>query len=209
MAYPRHREADVALRDGSTVHVRPARAEDAPAVRAFYEGLSPESTALRFFSSFPNLEVAVGWATEVDFERRYSLLATLDGRVLAHAGWEREPDQPERAEVALAIADAMQGKGLGTILLGQLAEAADQAGVHVLSAEVLPQNHNMIQVFRDSGFPVTTHAVPGVLLFEVPTSLTPGGAGAVRAARAVGGRGGHAGLPGAALGGGHRRLPAA
>jgi acetyl coenzyme A synthetase (ADP forming)-like protein len=175
-AYPGHREADVALRDGSTAHVRPARAEDAPAVRAFYERLSPESIALRFFSRFLNLDVAVAWATEVDFRRRYSLLVTGgDGRVLAHAGWEREPERPERAEVALAIADAMQGKGLGTIMLGQLAEAAEQAGVEVLTAEVLPQNHRMIQVFRDSGFPVTTHTVPGVLLFEMPTALTPEG----------------------------------
>jgi acetate---CoA ligase (ADP-forming) len=176
MGYPQHREADVALRDGSTVHVRPARAEDAPAVRAFFEHLSPESTALRFFSGFPNLDSAVTWATEVDYRLRYSLLATAgDGRVLAHAGWEREPERPEKAEVALAIADAMQGKGLGTILLGQLAEAADQLGVEVLSAEVLPQNHKMVRVFRDSGFPVKTHAVPGVLLFEVPTLLTPEG----------------------------------
>jgi acyl-CoA synthetase (NDP forming)/L-amino acid N-acyltransferase YncA len=176
MTWPGHREADVALRDGSTAHVRPARAGDAAAVRAFFERLSPQSTALRFFSGFPNLDRAVAWATEVDFERRYSLLATGgDGRVLAHAGWEREPDRPERAEVALAIADAIQGKGLGTILLGQLAEAADQAGVQVLEAEVLAHNHQMIQVFRDSGFPVTTHAAPGVLLVEVPTLLTPEG----------------------------------
>jgi acetate---CoA ligase (ADP-forming) len=111
MTWPGHREADVALRDGSTAHVRPARAGDAAAVRAFFERLSPQSTALRFFSGFPNLDRAVAWATEVDFERRYSLLATGgDGRVLAHAGWEREPDRPERAEVALVIADAIQGK---------------------------------------------------------------------------------------------------
>jgi len=176
MAYRGHREVDVALRDGSTVHVRPVRATDAPAVRAFFERLSPESTGLRFFSGFPNLDSAVSWATEVDDQRRYSLVATAgDGRVLAHAGWEREPDRPERGEVALAIADAMQGRGLGTILLGQLAEAADRAGIGVLGAEVLPHNHNMIKVFRDSGFPVKTHAIPGVLLVEVPTSLTPEG----------------------------------
>ena len=176
MAYPGRREVDVALRDGSTVHVRPVRATDAPAVRTFFERLSPESTGLRFFSGFPNLDSAVGWATEVDDQRRYSLVATSgDGRVLAHAGWEREPDRPERAEVALAIADAMQGRGLGTILLGQLAEAADRAGIGVLGAEVLPHNHRMIKVFRDSGFPVKTHAVPGVLLVEVPTLLTPEG----------------------------------
>ena len=60
MAYRGRREVDVALRDGSTVHVRPVRATDAPAVRAFFERLSPESTGLRFFSGFPNLDSAVG-----------------------------------------------------------------------------------------------------------------------------------------------------
>jgi L-amino acid N-acyltransferase YncA len=170
MRDPRHRKADVLLRDGSTVHVRPVRVEDAPAVRAFFERLSPESIALRFFSSFPDLDRAVRWATEVD-QHRYGLVATgADGRVVAHAGWERERDRPERAEVAFAIADAMQHNGLGTILLGQLIEAADQAGVAVLSAEVLPQNHRMIHVFRDSGFLVTTRTIPGVVLVELATS---------------------------------------
>jgi acetate---CoA ligase (ADP-forming) len=174
MAYPRDREADVVLRDGSTVHVRPVRAEDAAAVRVFYEALSPESTALRFFSGFPNLDMAVRWATEVDYDRRYGLVATSgDNHVVAHAGWERQPDRPDRAEVAFAIADRMQGQGLGTILLGQLAEAADHAGVTVLTAEVLPQNYRMVRVFRDSGFPVTTQALPGLLLVELPTSLSP------------------------------------
>ena len=59
MNAPRHHEADVALRDGSTVHVRPVRAEDAAAVQAFFKGLSPESITLRFFSSFPDLDRAV------------------------------------------------------------------------------------------------------------------------------------------------------
>ena len=171
MSYPRHRDADVVLRDGSTVHVRPVEAEDAAAVQAFFEHLSPESIALRFFSRFPDLDSAVRWATDVD-QHRYGLVATssADGRVVAHAGWEREPDRPERAEVAFAIADAMQHNGLGTILLGQLIEAADQAGVAVLSAEVLPQNQHMLHVFRDSGIPVTTRTLPGVVLVELATS---------------------------------------
>ena len=93
--------------------------------------------------------------------------------MVGHAGFERQPDHPDRAEVAMEIADAMQGKGLGTILLGQLAEAANHLGVQVLDAEVLPENHQMIKVFRDSGFPVTTHTVPGAILIEFPTSLSP------------------------------------
>jgi acetate---CoA ligase (ADP-forming) len=186
MSHPQHRQADVVLRDGSTVHVRPVRATDAPAVHAFFEHLSPKSIGLRFFSSFPDLDRAVRWATDVDHQHRYGLIATssADGRVVAHAGWEREPDHPERAEVAFAIADAMQHNGLGTILLSQLTQAANQAGVAVLSAEVLPQNHRMLHVFRDSGFPLTTRTLPGVILVELPTSLSPG-AGALRTPRAT------------------------
>jgi acetate---CoA ligase (ADP-forming) len=171
MSYPRHRDADVVLRDGSTVHVRPVEAEDADAVQAFFEHLSPESIALRFFSRFPDLDSAVRWATDVD-QHRYGLVATssADGRVVAHAGWERDPDRPERAEVAFAIADATQHNGLGTILLGQLTQAAAQASVAVLNAEVLPQNHQMLHLFRDSGIPVTTRTLPGVVLVELATS---------------------------------------
>jgi L-amino acid N-acyltransferase YncA len=174
MSFPRHHESDVVLRDGSTVHVRPVRATDAPAVRAFFEHLSPRSITLRFFCGFPDLDRAVRWATDVD-HHRYGLVATggADGRVVAHAGWEREPDRPGRAEVAFAIADATQHNGLGTILLGQLIEAAAHAGVAVLSAEVLPQNHRMLHLFRDSGFPLTTHTIPGVVLVELATSRSP------------------------------------
>jgi acetate---CoA ligase (ADP-forming) len=174
-AYPSHREADVALRDGSTVHVRPVRREDAAAVRSMLEGMSDASRWLRFFSAFPRLEPAVRWATEVDYDRRCGLVATAGGRVVAHAGYERDADRADRAEVAFAITDAWQGKGLGTILLGQLAEVADQKGISTFTAEVLPENHRMAQVFRDSGFPVTLHALPGVVLVEFPTALTPEG----------------------------------
>jgi L-amino acid N-acyltransferase YncA len=171
MSSPRHRQADVVLRDGSTVHVRPVTADDAPAVHAFFERLSPKSITLRFFCGFPDLDRAVRWATKAD-QHRYGLIATssADGPVVAHAGWETEPDRPERAEVAFAIADAMQHNGLGTILLGQLIEAAAQAGIAVLNAEVLPHNHRMLHMFRDSGFPLTTRTLPGAVLVELATS---------------------------------------
>ena len=117
------------------------------------------------------VRAAGGCATKAD-QHRYGLIATssADGRVVAHAGWERDPDRPERAEVAFAIADATQHNGLGTILLGQLTQTAAQAGVAVLNAEVLPQNHQMLHLFRDSGIPVTTRTLPGVVLVELATS---------------------------------------
>ena len=73
--------------------------------------------------------------------------------------------------MAFAIADALQGHGLGTILLAHLAEAAHEAGVGVFFAEVLPQNHRMVEVFRESGFPVETSSEPGSIHVELPTSF--------------------------------------
>jgi acetyl coenzyme A synthetase (ADP forming)-like protein len=174
-AYPVHREADVVLRDGSTARVRPVRADDAPAVSALFEGLSEDSRWLRFFSGAYDSRAVVRWATEVDYDHSFGLVVCVgaDQRVVAHAGWERLQDRPEKAEIALAIADAFQGRGLGTILLGQLAEAASSAGVTLFGAEVLPQNHQMLKVLRDAGMPLKVRSLPGVVMAELPTSLSP------------------------------------
>lgn len=171
--HPGSREVDVVLRDGSIVHVCPATPADAPAVTLLLNRLSDRSRWLRFFSAYPDLARAARWATEVDNDRRYGLVATVDGQgqVVGHAGLERASGRPERAEVALEVADAMQGKGLGTALLCQLAEATNQLGIQVLDAEVLPENRQMLRVFRDCGYPVKVHSLPGVQLVELRTSL--------------------------------------
>ncbi|HYU58984.1 MAG TPA: GNAT family N-acetyltransferase, partial [Actinomycetota bacterium] len=169
---PAGRESDVALRDGSTVHVRPVRPEDEAAIRDFFEGLSGRSRWLRFFSGAVNVRQVARWASHVDGDTRFRLVAThgAEDRIVGNAGWARVA--PERAEVDFAIADAVQGQGLGTILLGQLAEQAHARGIAVFEAHVLPENHAMIEVFRESGFPVEMRSLPGEVLVEVPTSLS-------------------------------------
>ncbi len=101
-------------------------------------------------------------------------MATVGGddHVVAHAAYAGDDAHPDRAEVALTIADRMQGKGMGTLLLGQLAEVAAQAGVSTFTGELLPENHQMIKVLRDSGFAVATRTVPRAILIEFPTSMT-------------------------------------
>ena len=69
------------------------------------------------------------------------------------------------------MADELQGHGLGTILLAHLAQMADEHGIATFEAEVLPQNHRMIEVFRESGFPVEVRSVPGSIHVELPTSF--------------------------------------
>jgi GNAT superfamily N-acetyltransferase len=165
----------VCLRDGSTVHLRSVRVEDAAAIRSLFQGLSETSRWLRFFTVCPRLDRVVDWATKVDNDRRLGLVAiTADsGQVIAHAGVERDPDQPDRAEFALAIADRYQGRGLGGLLLGRLIEAARQAGIGWLTGEVLANNHRMLNLLRHSGWAVRLRPSCGVVLVEVSTWSSP------------------------------------
>jgi acetyl coenzyme A synthetase (ADP forming)-like protein len=171
-SYPADRQADVVLRDGSTVTVRPVRPDDEAALNRFFESLSDESRYLRFFSGAVNFRQAAANAARVDYRDRYGLIAMAgaDRVVMGNASYIKTT--PERAEVAFAISDAYQGNGLGTLLLGQLAEVAEQAGIPIFEALVLPSNHRMIEVFRESGFRVRTAVEPGQIMVEFPTSLT-------------------------------------
>lgn len=172
-AYPHEREADVALRDGSTVHVRPVRADDGAAIRAFLGHVSAESIAFRFFGT-PNLDWVIDWSLDVDYADRFALVAETGNpsAIVAHAAYVREG--ADRAEVAFLVADPWQGRGISTILLAHLADIATAHAIHTFTASVLPANHRMIEVFRESGFPVEMHSRPGEIGIEFPTSLTPG-----------------------------------
>ena len=108
--YPLEREADVVLRDGATVHVRPVRADDGPAMRAFFESVSPDSIWFRFFGTV-NLDWATSWSVNVDYADRFGLVVESGNprAIIAHAAYVRIDH--ERAEVAFLVADAWQGAG--------------------------------------------------------------------------------------------------
>jgi RimJ/RimL family protein N-acetyltransferase len=169
------REVDIALRDGSTVRVRPIRRADEPAVLEFLRGLSDESRALRFFSAASNLDADAARAVDVNYTDSYAVVATAgeDGTVVGEADYVRS--RPGVAEIAFAVADGYQGRGLATTLLAHVAAAAEQSGIETFTAEVLPRNRRMIEVFRESGFPVTVRSGVDVVSFEMPTSLTEEG----------------------------------
>jgi acyl-CoA synthetase (NDP forming)/GNAT superfamily N-acetyltransferase len=160
---------DVALRDGSTVHVRRAGPADGDGLVAFMRGLSAEARWFRFLGAGVDPERA---AREL-LRRGTGLVATAGPQdaIVAHAILVRET--AERAELALAVADDWQGKGIATILLAHLAQLAEAAGVVALTAIVHPTNHRMLRVLRDSGFTMEVHAEPDALVVELPAQLGP------------------------------------
>ena len=171
-AYPSHREVDITLRDGSTLHVRPLRPDDRADLLAFFEALSLSSRAFRFFSPAISLERVADMLADVDYVDRYGIVATTaEEGLVAHASYVRTG--PAEADVAFAVADALQGRGVATIMLAHLAEAAAELGIEVFTADVMAANHHMIEVFRESGFPVETSSEPGSIVVRMPTSLSP------------------------------------
>ena len=153
---------DVVLRDGSTVWFRPADEDDIPAIRRFFEGLSPESQYQRFMG-LPRLsDDRVRQLVAPDSRAGAALLAFCGGRIVAVASFHRHPSRPDRAEVAFAIADALQGRGIGTRMLERLADHARERGIRSFDAEVRSENRRMLEVFADSGFALTQNVESGV-----------------------------------------------
>jgi acetyl coenzyme A synthetase (ADP forming)-like protein len=163
---------DVILRDGSTLRLRPPESADAEAVLAFFAGLSDESVYLRFHG-FPSLSPElVAPFLDPDWSDRGALVGTLgegaDERVVALASFVRLRD-PSSAEVAFAVADELQGYGIATRLLEQLAERAAVVGIETFIAEVMPVNRAMLGVFEDAGFAAGRRMAGGIV--EVTLSL--------------------------------------
>ena len=152
---------DVVLKDGSTVSFRPARDEDVPDVRKFFEALSPESQYQRFMG-LPRLDDGRTRQLIAQGPDSLALLATCGERIVAMAGFYRHPTHPDRAEVAFAIADALQGRGIGTRLLERLADHARERRIEFFDAEVRASNRRMLDVFAESGFALTQNVESGV-----------------------------------------------
>jgi acetate---CoA ligase (ADP-forming) len=173
--YPAEREADIVLRDGSIAHVRPVRADDEAALLQLLQGLSVDDRLLRFFSLGTNMERTAHDEVSVDYVHSYGLVVTVgpEQRLVGHALYA--PTGEGRAEVAFTISREYQGQGLASTLLGQLAEAAASNGIHTFEAIAKPENRRMLDVFRESGFPVQAHFGWDVVEVSFPTELTPEG----------------------------------
>jgi acetate---CoA ligase (ADP-forming) len=167
-----HRDGDVVLRDGSTVRIRVMRAADESGLLALLQSLSEESRWLRFYSSASGTALATEAHREANLDHTFGLLAFsgVEERVVGHAFYAVVDEH--RAEVAFTITNDFQGRGLGSILLGQLAEVAAANGIQVFEAEVVAANHAMLHVFRASGFPVEVNATAGQLHVTFPTSFS-------------------------------------
>jgi len=152
------------------MRLSPPRSEDTGVLIAFFHALSDESRYSRFHGQPAIDERAIAPMVDPDWAERGALVGTYEDEVVALGSYVRLRDV-RTAEVAFAVADDFQGRGIGTRLLERLAELAAAAGIEEFLAEVLPSNAPMLGVFADAGF-VTSRSLEGGVV-EVRLTLAP------------------------------------
>lgn len=153
-----HEEAHVVarLRDGGEIRLRPIGPQDRQRLAEGWTRLSPESRYRRFFVDRPRLsERILRYLTEVD-QQEHVAWGAIDptDRALPGVGVGRFiclPGGPARAEAALTVLDAYQGRGLGTLLLAVLYRQARMRGVRVLRSVLLPDRSFLAEWMKRLG----------------------------------------------------------
>ncbi|MCD2195374.1 GNAT family N-acetyltransferase [Actinomycetospora endophytica] len=136
--------------------IRPLQRHESGLLEDFVDRLSPHSRYLRFHSPIPKLPPVVRRALlDVDGRNRIALVAEAgDGtaiglvHVIRASGADEVAPRGTEAEIAVAVADAWQRRGVGRRLVTEVTERARAAGIDRLTARVLPENTAALELFR-------------------------------------------------------------
>jgi ribosomal protein S18 acetylase RimI-like enzyme len=168
------------LREGTKVHVRPIVPEDEPLLHEAVSAMSERTVYFRFFSPIKRLSDAMAHRLAVvDYNDRFALVATTHRpstkeRIVGVARYDRAAGT-DIAEVALAVIDEFQRRGLGGALLGILAHVAREHGIKTFSLIVLPQNQQMLGLLRKMGWIHQARLSGGLyeISFDIPAVQGP------------------------------------
>ena len=162
-SYPAHLSRTWTLASGASLSVRPIRHDDGELEEAFVRGLSRESRYQRMLSGGTKLTPEwIDSMTHIDYDRHMAFaLTTVRDGIEQFVGVGRYVVDAATlgAEIALVIADAWQGQGLGRRLLETLLEHAASAGIREATGVVLATNVVMLGLARSMGF--TVNPEPG------------------------------------------------
>ncbi len=144
--YDESYDETVRLSDGQRLHLRPIRPTDKALLLEAFDRLSPDSRYARFMSPKAKLtDRELKYLTEVDGIDHFAIGAVRRHLVskdegVGSARFVRLPDRPDTAEPAVTVVDDYQGKGLGSLLLQRLIEAAWERDIRWFCTELLAEN---------------------------------------------------------------------
>jgi L-amino acid N-acyltransferase YncA len=132
--------------------IEPLSHGDVAAVTELFDAMSPRSRQQRFLSPMPRLtSKMLTRLVDVDGVRHIALAARVRGRCVGIARAIVVRGNPCVADVAMAVADAHQGRGLGRRLMDALSTEARALGIRELEATVDPGNGAALALARSVG----------------------------------------------------------
>ena len=144
------------LADGTAVEIRPASPGDFSLVKSMHAAMSPDNQYRRFFGPGKlSDEREAERVCRMPAPDHAALLALKNGELVGVGTYEIAGE--DTAEIALAVADDMHARGVGTLLLKHLGLAGRCRGVRRFTGPVLSGNAEMLKVFADAGLQVHRH----------------------------------------------------
>jgi GNAT superfamily N-acetyltransferase len=147
--YPKPMKLD----DGTRVIVRPLIAQDEPALVEFFKSIPDEDiTYLRDDVKDP--QVIKHWCQTLDYEVTLPLIADLEGKIVGDATLHQEKRgwKSHIGTVRVVIHPQYRGKGLASLLVGELCQIAIDIGLVKLDAEFMAEQTRPISIFEKLGF---------------------------------------------------------
>jgi GNAT superfamily N-acetyltransferase len=156
------RRSTIPVARDAKVTIRPIESSDADGILAFYAALSPRARYARFLGICPAIDPTTARRfAAVDHEQRDGVVAVLshagrdDGAIVGHVCMEADGSGAE--EVAFAVADELQGRGIGTALMDAAVLSARRRGIRRLVGTTFGTNIPMRRVAFGAGPHVTVH----------------------------------------------------
>lgn len=162
-----------ALSDGTRVILRPLGPGDAGRIAAAFARFSKRTRALRFLGGKAEMSpTELRYLSDVDGEMHFAIAACLEDApddIIGIARFIRFEQDPGVAEVAVTVADAFQGRGIGRLSITRLAEAARERGVRTFHCELAEGNTRVLGLVRDLAPGLwSARSGDGVLVVNVP-----------------------------------------
>ncbi|HTV19249.1 MAG TPA: GNAT family N-acetyltransferase, partial [Polyangiaceae bacterium] len=176
--YPWREHSIEKSKDGVDIVVRPVRMSDEEALQDLFYSLSDESARQRFMAykhAYPHEEMQQ--LVDTDYVESLALVASdpRSGELIAMARYDMDPGT-RFGDIAFAVRDEWQRRGLGSLLMRRMLDAARANGLRGFAADVLAGNRGMLMVFQQSGLTVQSRFDGSFyhleMPFEAPTPLS-------------------------------------
>lgn len=164
--YPEHLETYRTTKTGIKLKLRPVKISDEELLKDFFYSLSDQSLYRRFISTRKDMpHERLQEMVVIDYTKEIVILAVIEQNekeVVVGVGQYGIQEFQHWAEVAFAVRDDYQYKGIGQVLLSFLTQIAKRNGLLGFTAEVLVENKPMLHLFEKMGFNIEKRSSAGV-----------------------------------------------